>query len=121
MLPVRQPTPRKPRSARIGDNGGPPLEEKRREPESGKGEIGRYFDWRFAHRRAWKKPREIALRRQERAETLGLTYEEYTLEVLERGYFPQPEHVETIVAKRPQRRRDGGVVGQSLKGMRLKT
>ncbi|WP_066471010.1 hypothetical protein [Bosea sp. WAO] len=117
---MKQPAPRKPRTARIGDNGGPPLEEKKREWESGKGEIGRYFDWRFAHRRAWKKPREISLRRQERAETLGLTYEEYTLEVLERGYFPQPEHVETIVAKRPERRRDGGVVGQSLKGMRLK-
>lgn len=117
---MRQPAPRKPRAARIGDNGGPPLEEKRPAPETGKGEIGRHFDWRFAHRRAWKKPREIALRREERAEALGLTYEEYTLEVLERGYFPQAEHVETIVAKRPERRRDGGVVGQSLKGMRLK-
>lgn len=117
---MRQPALRKPRTARIGDNGGPPLEEKKRKSETGSGEIGRYFDWRFAHRKAWKKPREIALRRQERAEALGLTYEEYTLEVLERGYFPQPDHVETIVAKRSQRRRDGGVVGQSLKGMRLK-
>jgi hypothetical protein len=117
---MRQPALRKPSPARIGDNGGPPLEEKKRKPETDKGEIGRTFDWRFAHRKAWKKPREIALRRQERAEALGLTYEEYTLEVLERGYFPQEQHVETIVAKRPERRRDGGVVGQSLKGMRLK-
>jgi hypothetical protein len=117
---MRRPALRKPRTARIGDNGGPPLEEKKRKPAADKGEIGRTFDWRFAHRKAWKKPREIALRRQERAEALGLTYEEYTLEVLERGYFPQAEHVETIVAKRSQRRRDGGVVGQSLKGMRLK-
>ena len=117
---MKQPALRKPRPARIGDNGGPPLEEKKRKPATNKGEIGRTFDWRFAHRKAWKKPREIALRRQERAEALGLTYEEYTLEVLERGYFPQQEHVETIVAKRPERRRDGGVVGQSLKGMRLK-
>lgn len=117
---MRQPALRTPRPARIGDNGGPPLVEKRRKSELGKAEIGRTFDWRFAHRKAWKKPREIALRRQERAEALGLTYEEYTLEVLERGYFPQESHVETIVAKRPERRRDGGVVGQSLKGMRLK-
>ena len=116
---MRQQAPRKPRIARIGDNGGPPLEKKRK-PRTDKSEIGRTFDWRFAHRKAWKKPREIALRRQERAQALGLTYEEYTLEVLERGYFPQEQHVETIVAKRPERRRDGGVVGQSLKGMRLK-
>ena len=64
---MRQPALRKPRPARIGDNGGPPLEEKKRKSETGKGEIGRIFDWRFAHRKAWKKPREIALRRQERA------------------------------------------------------
>jgi len=118
---MTQPTVRTPRPARIGDNGGPPLEAAKRRSETGKGEIGRYFDWRFAHRKAWTKPREIALRRQERADALGLTYEEYTLEVLERGYFPQENHVETIVAKRPERRRDGGMVGQSLKGMRLKT
>jgi hypothetical protein len=54
------------------------------------------------------------LRREEKAEALGLTYEEYSLEVMERGYFPQPEHVETIKAKRAQRRKDNGVVGQSL-------
>ncbi len=109
-----------PRKARIGDNGGPPLEEPRREPEWGKGRIDRYFDWRTASRKAWKKPASIALRRQERAEALGLTYEEYTLEVLERGYFPQAEHVEAIVARRAERRKAGGIVGQSLKGMRLK-
>ena len=117
----RQPRPRNPDRAGIGGNGGPPLEDRKpHEPEWGKGEINRFFEWRSAHRRAWRKPPAIALRRQERAEELGLTYEEYTLEVLERGYFPQSEHVETIVAQRPQRRRDGGVVGQSLKGMRLK-
>ena len=116
---MRHPTLRKPRAARIGDNGGPPLEEKKRAPETGKGEIGRYFDWRFAHRKAWKKPREIALRREEKASTLGLTYEEYSLEIMERGYYPQPEHVATIKSKRAQRRKDGGVVGQSLKGMKL--
>ena len=30
-------------------------------------------------------PREIALRRLERAEALGMSYREYTLEILERG------------------------------------
>lgn len=116
-----RPPSRRARNARIGDNGGPPLEDTaQRQPEWGKGEIGRYFDWRFASRKAWKKPPSIALRRQERAEELGLTYEEYTLEVMERGYFPQPEDVTAIVAKRAERRKAGGIVGQSLKGMRLK-
>jgi hypothetical protein len=37
-------------------------------------------------KRAWKTPpREIALRRLSRAEALGITYREYTLEILERG------------------------------------
>ena len=102
----------------IGHNGGPPLKERKRRA-AGSGTIGRYFDWRFAHRKAWKKPREIALRREENASALGLTYEEYSLEVMERGYYPQPEHVATIKSKRAQRRKDGGVVGQSLKGMKL--
>ena len=30
-------------------------------------------------------PREIALRRLERAEALGMTYRDYTLEILEHG------------------------------------
>ncbi|TCR69922.1 hypothetical protein [Bosea sp. BK604] len=106
---------------RFGDNGGPPLDDPPlHEPEWGKGEIGRYFDWRTAYRKAWKKPPAIALRRQERAEELGLTYEEYTLEILERGYFPQPEHVAAIIARRPERRKAGGIVAQSLKGLRSK-
>lgn len=102
----------------IGHNGGPPLKERKRRSATGS-TIGRYFDWRFAHRKAWKKPREVALRREEKAEALGLTYEEYSLEIMERGYFPQPEHVDTIKAKRAQRRKDNGVVGRSLKGMKL--
>ena len=103
----------------IGHNGGPPLKERKRRASTGSGSIGRYFDWRFAHRKAWKKPREIALRREEKASALGLTYEEYSLEIMERGYYPQPEHVETIKAMRPQRIRDNGVVGQSLKRAKL--
>lgn len=111
-----------PRPARPGDNGGPPLDEpKPYVPETGKGEIGRYFDWRFASRRAWRKGGpEIALRRLERAETLGLTYEEYTLEVLERGRHVGAADAPAIKAKRAERRAAGGIVGQSLKGKHLR-
>lgn len=103
----------------IGHNGGPPLQDRKRRASSGSGAIGRFFDWRFAHRKAWKKPRDIALRRADNAQALGLTYEEYSLEIMERGYHPQAEHVPAIKAKRAERRRAGGVVGQSLKGRRL--
>ncbi len=72
-----------PRQARIGDNGGPPLE-----PEE---EIGtllwRGWVWRRAHKKSWSAPREIALRRLARAEELGMSYKEYTLEILERGKY----------------------------------
>ncbi len=103
----------------IGHNGGPSLTDRKRRAATGSGAIGRFFDWRFAHRKAWKKPRDIALRREENAQALGLTYEEYALEIMERGYHPQPEHAEAIKARRAERRRAGGVVGQSLKGKRL--
>ena len=63
-----------------GHNGGPPLDDD--EDSAG----WRHWCWRRAHKRAWKTPpREIALRRLERAEELGMTYREYTLEILERG------------------------------------
>ncbi|HEY3848109.1 MAG TPA: hypothetical protein VGL95_13465 [Acetobacteraceae bacterium] len=40
-------------------------------------------------KRAWKTPpREIALRRLALAEAAGMTYRQYTLEILERGVFP---------------------------------
>ncbi|MGE0226498.1 MAG: hypothetical protein AB7F35_20695 [Acetobacteraceae bacterium] len=65
----------------IGHNGGPPLD-----PDPGAG--WRAYCWRKAHKRAWKTPpREIALRRLARAEELGMTYREYTLEILERGRY----------------------------------
>ncbi|WBV43327.1 hypothetical protein [Pseudoroseomonas cervicalis] len=65
----------------IGHNGGPPLEP---EPEPDLSWQG--WNWRRAHRKAWKTPpREIALRRLARAEALGMSYRDYTLEILERG------------------------------------
>jgi len=67
----------------IGHNGGPPLEP----PDLD--ESWRHYCWKRAHRRAWKTPpREIALRRLANAEKIGMTYREYTLEIMERGRFP---------------------------------
>lgn len=63
---------------RIGHNGGPPLD-----PD----ETGRLHLWRRASKRAWKAPREVALSRLARAEALGMSYREYTLEILERGKY----------------------------------
>jgi hypothetical protein len=65
----------------MGHNGGPPLEQ---ESDSGWGQ----YIWRKAHKKAWKTPpREVALRRLERAEALGMTYKAYTLEIMERGRY----------------------------------
>jgi hypothetical protein len=68
----------------IGHNGGPPLDP----PEDPGAESWRLWCWRKASKRAWKTPPpEIALRRLARAEELGMTYREYTLEILERGIY----------------------------------
>src|SRR5689334_24148102 len=67
-------------------------------PEWGKRGIGNYFYWKAAHRAAWKNPSPgIVAFRIRRAERMGLTYEEYTLEILERGRHLQIEDVERIV------------------------
>ncbi|MFI5011636.1 MAG: hypothetical protein ACHQAY_04745 [Hyphomicrobiales bacterium] len=81
----------------IGHNLGPPLED----TELAEWQIGDLFVtycWKRAHRAAWKVSRDIALYRLERAERLGLTYEEYTLEILERGRNLQPQDQERIDA-----------------------
>jgi hypothetical protein len=68
-------------SPSIGHNAGPPLE-----PDPNEG--WRQYCWRRAHKAAWKTPpREIALRRLARAEELGMSYRDYTLEILERGRY----------------------------------
>jgi hypothetical protein len=47
------------------------------------------FCWRKAHEAAWKAPTpEIAVRRARKAQALGLSYRQYTLEIIERGRFP---------------------------------
>jgi hypothetical protein len=61
--------------ARIGHNGGPPLEL-----------TSNALLWRRASARAWKTPpREIALRRLAQAEAAGLTYHEFTAVLMDRG------------------------------------
>ena len=79
-----------------GHNGGPPLDEAHK-PEWGDGGIGNYFYWKAAHCRAWRNPSPgITAFRIQKAERLGLTYEEYTLEILEHGRHLQIEDVERI-------------------------
>lgn len=82
--------------ARAGHNGGPSLDDEHI-PEWGRGGIGNYFYWKAAHRAAWRcaSPGIVAFRIR-KAERLGLTYEEYTLEILERGRHLQIEDVERI-------------------------
>jgi hypothetical protein len=83
-------------SAPAGHNGGPPLDGEHR-LEWGEGGIGNYFYWKAAHRAAWHDAsRDVVLFRLQRAERLGLTYDEYTLEILERGRYLQIEDVERI-------------------------
>ena len=53
--------------------------------------------------------RDIALYRLERAEKLDLTYEEYTLEILERGRNLQEEDTERIEAIKLKRALGGEV------------
>lgn len=93
------------RRVRKGDNGGPPLDDYEG-PPWGKGDPHRFLQWKRVVDAAWKSiPPQIALMRLERAERLGLTYEEYTLEILERGRFLQVEDRERIAEIRAARRR----------------
>ena len=84
-------------------NNGPPLDDDEG-PEWGDGDIYVYYSWKNAHRAAWKpKSRDMALFRLEKAEALGLTYEEYTLEILERGRYlslADSERIDAIKRKR---------------------
>jgi hypothetical protein len=88
----------------IGHNGGPPLDHV---PEWGTGGIGTYFVWRAKSEEAFKSiPVETAIRRAKKAESLGLTFREYQLEILERGRFLQAEdtvRIAEIIARRTQR------------------
>jgi len=85
-------------------NGGPPLDEYKG-PPWGKGDPYIFLAWQAAHAKAWKAPsREIMLMRMDKAERLGLTYEEYTLEILERGRHLREEDTERISAIKAARK-----------------
>jgi hypothetical protein len=93
------------RRPKRSDNGGPPLDDYDR-PPWGKGDPYIFLAWQAAHAQAWKAPnREIMLMRLDKAERLGLTYEEYTLELLERGRHLQEEDAERIAEIRRLRKR----------------
>jgi hypothetical protein len=79
---------------RLGHNGGPPLDE--HVPEWGPGPIGTYFDWKRAYRRSRSAPRSVVMFRLARAERVGLTYEEYLLEILDRGRYLQVEDADRL-------------------------
>ena len=90
--------------AGIGHNGGPPLDA--HIPEWGVGGIGSYFAWRAAGEAAFKAlPAATALRRARKAESLGLTFREYQLEILERGRFLQKEDAARIAEIKARRSR----------------
>jgi hypothetical protein len=86
-----------------GHNQGPPLDE--HVPEWGTNGIGNWFYWKAAYNKVHKNvSRDVALFRVNKAERIGLTYEEYTLEILERGKYLQEDDVERIAAIKRKRR-----------------
>lgn len=86
-------------------NGGPPLDDSPR-PWGNNG-IGNYFEWKAASEKAFNDvPYDIAVMRARRAEALGLTYREYTLEILERGRYlsaTDADRITEIKRRRPIR------------------
>jgi len=50
------------------------------------------YCWRHSHARVWKPPtQEIGIRRAKKAASLGVTYRQYVLEILERGRYLDEE------------------------------
>lgn len=96
-----------------GHNGGPPLED--HVPEWGRNGIGGYFAWKRAHARVWREVSwETMIRRQRRAELIGLSYDEHALEILERGRHLGPADVERIEAIKKARRAPKVVGGEGV-------
>lgn len=80
-------------------NGGPPLDDEH-VPEWGRGGFGTYFEWRAAHRKSRKSVcTDVALRRLDRAEALGLTYDEYTIELLDTNRYLQAGDPRIVLIK----------------------
>ncbi|MCZ4345704.1 hypothetical protein [Devosia neptuniae] len=75
-------------STALLSHGGPPLDDDdTHTPPWGRNGIGRYFEWAAAKKRAFEAPFDIAKLRAQRAALIGLTYQEYVLEILERGRY----------------------------------
>ena len=84
-------------------NQGPPLDDDH-VPEWGRDGIETYFYWKKAHRTVWKEvPWDIMRFRMEKADALGLSYEEYTLELLDRGRHMQLADEARIAAIKARR------------------
>lgn len=82
------------RTAPALSNNGPPLDDDA--PPWGRNGIGNYFQWAAAKKAAFDAPWQVAVMRARRAQAIGLTYDEYTLEILERGRHLGPEDAERI-------------------------
>jgi len=86
-------------------NGGPPIADYEG-PPWGKGDPHLFLHWQRARQTAWKSvPREVMLFRMAKADRLGLTYAEYTLEIMERGRHLQVEDTARIAEIKALRRR----------------
>lgn len=93
------------RNKALGHNGGPALDDYPG-PPWGKGDAHLFLHWKRAHREAWRKVSADVMRlRMDKADRLGLTYEEYSLEILERGRHLQVEDTERIAAIKAARRK----------------
>lgn len=87
-MPPSAPPPREARPPfGIGHNQGPPL--------AGWGAV---IHWRQQSQAAWKAPVEVVRRRIAGAAAAGLTYREYTLEILERGRWLSPGRDDARIA-----------------------
>jgi hypothetical protein len=85
-MPVRRHIPLM--TSALLSNSGPPLDDDDSfTPPWGKSGIGRYYEWRDAKKRAFYAPFDVAKLRAQRAALIGLTYDEYALEILERGRY----------------------------------
>lgn len=90
------------RTPKTLSNNGPPLDDDPR--PWGAGGIGHYFEWEAARKKAFDAPYDIVMMRVRRAEALGLTYEEYTLELIERGIYLSAEKDAARIAEIRRRR-----------------
>jgi hypothetical protein len=100
--PLSGPKPASRRTPKTLSNNGPPLDDDPR--PWGSGGIGHHFEWEAARKKAFDAPYDIVMMRVRRAEALGLTYEEYALELIERGIYLSAEKDAARIAEIRRRR-----------------